>query len=214
MTDIPMVHAETRAEWRSWLVGHHRSEQAVWLVSWKKATGRPAVTYDDAVSEALAVGWVDSRPRKLDAERTMLYFTPRKPTSGWSRPNKQRVEQLRRDGLMLPAGEEAITIAIANGRWSLLDDVEDLVVPDDLADAFRAYPPAQQNWEAFPPSARRGILEWIVQAKKSETRQRRVQETAELAQQNERAAQWRPKERPATAAGGPATEDSTTEAVD
>lgn len=186
----------------------------MWLVSWKKATGRPAVTYDDAVSEALAVGWVDSRPRKLDAERTMLYFTPRKPTSAWSRPNKQRVEQLRRDGLMLPAGEEAITVAITNGRWSLLDDVEDLVVPDDLADAFRAYPPAQQNWEAFPPSARRGILEWIVQAKKSETRQRRVQETAELAQQNERAAQWRPKERPASAAGGPATEESTTEAVD
>lgn len=199
MAEIPLVHAESRAEWRSWLRDHHRSEKAAWLVSWKKATGRPSVGYDDAVSEALAVGWVDSRPRKLDDERTMLYFTPRKPTSAWSRPNKQRVERLREAGLMRPAGEEAIAAAVANGRWALLDDVEDLIVPDDLAEAFRAHPPAQEHWDAFPPSARRGILEWIVQAKKPETREGRVQQTARLAAQNERAAQWRPKARPAAA---------------
>lgn len=196
-----MVHAESRAEWRSWLVEHHRSEKAAWLVSWKKATGRPSVGYDEAVSEALAVGWVDSRPQKLDEERTMLYFTPRKPTSAWSRPNKRRVEQLRSAGLMLPAGEEAIAAAVANGRWALLDDVEDLVVPGDLAEAFQDHLPAQERWDAFSPSARRGILEWIVQAKKPETRQRRIQETAQLAQRNERAAQWRPKDRSGTAGG-------------
>ncbi|MFB2584837.1 YdeI/OmpD-associated family protein [Herbiconiux liukaitaii] len=196
MPQVGRFHAETRAEWREWLVENHRTEPSVWLVSWKKATGRPAVSYDDAVSEALAVGWVDSKPQKLDDERTMLYFTPRKPTSAWSRPNKLRVEALRRDGLMLPAGEEAISAAVANGAWSLLDEVEDLIVPADLADAFDAFPHARSNWEAFPRSARRGILEWIVQAKRPETRERRVQETARLAEVNERAAQWRPRGTP------------------
>ncbi|WP_231727741.1 MULTISPECIES: YdeI/OmpD-associated family protein [unclassified Rathayibacter] len=188
------MHVETREDWRRWLVENHRSERAVWLVSWKKATGRPAVTYDDAVSEALAVGWVDSRPRTLDDERTMLYFTPRKPTSAWSRPNKLRVDRLRSEGAMLPAGEEVIAAAIATGAWTLLDDV-DLVVPPDLADAFAEYENAERNWNAFTRSARRGILEWIVQATRPETRERRVRETARLAESDQRAAQWTPKQR-------------------
>ncbi|QHC66456.1 hypothetical protein GSU68_07590 [Rathayibacter sp. VKM Ac-2759] len=196
MTEAPQVHAETREDWRRWLVENHRSERAVWLVSWKKATGRPAVSYDDAVSEALAVGWVDSRPRRLDDERTMLSFTPRKPTSAWSRPNKLRVDRLRSEGAMLPSGEEVIAAAIANGAWALLDDVEDLVIPPDLAVAFAEHENAERHWNAFPRSARRGILEWIVQAKRPETRERRVRETARLAESDQRAAQWSPKERP------------------
>jgi uncharacterized protein YdeI (YjbR/CyaY-like superfamily) len=186
----PRVHAETRAEWRSWLMDNHLRHKAVWLVSWKKATGRPAISYDDAVSEALSVGWVDSKPQKLDDERTMLYFSRRKPTSAWSRPNKVRVEALRAAGLMTPAGEAVIEQAIGNGSWALLDEVEDLVVPADLADALAAYPEARQNWDRFPPSARRGILEWIVQAKRPQTRANRVGETARLASVNQRAAQW------------------------
>lgn len=192
MDEVTRVHAETREDWRRWLIEHHRSVTAVWLVSWKKATGRPAMSYDDAVSEALAVGWVDSRPRRLDDERTMLYFTPRKPTSAWSRPNKLRVERLRGEGAMLPAGEEAVAAAVANGAWTVLDEVEDLVVPQDLAAALARYPSAEQNWSAFPRSARRGILEWIVQAKRPQTRERRVEETARLAEVDQRAAQWTP----------------------
>jgi uncharacterized protein YdeI (YjbR/CyaY-like superfamily) len=186
----PRVHAETRAEWRRWLIAHHEHEKAVWLVSWKKATGRPSVSYDDAVSEALCVGWVDSKPQKLDEERTMLYFSPRKPTSAWSRPNKIRVEMVRAAGLLLPAGEAVIAQAINNGSWTLLDYVEDLIVPADLDEAFGEKPPARANWDRFPPSARRGILEWIVQAKRPQTRAARILETAERASQNERAAQW------------------------
>ena len=79
MDDAPRVHAETRAQWRTWLIAHHGTAECAWLVSWKKATGRPAISYDDAVAEALAVGWVDSRPRKLDDERTMLYSRPGNP---------------------------------------------------------------------------------------------------------------------------------------
>jgi uncharacterized protein YdeI (YjbR/CyaY-like superfamily) len=190
MDDAPRVHAETRAQWRTWLIAHHDRAKSVWLVSWKKATGRPAISYDDAVSEALAVGWVDSRPRKLDDERTMLYFSPRKPASAWSRPNKIRIEALREAGLMLPAGERA---AVANGAWTVLDEVEDLIVPEDLAAAFTEYADAEDNWNQFPPSARRGILEWIVTAKRPETRAARVHETASLASIGERAARWQPK---------------------
>jgi uncharacterized protein YdeI (YjbR/CyaY-like superfamily) len=160
-------------------------------VSWKKATGKPFVSYDDAVSEALCVGWVDSKPQKLDDERTMLYFSPRKATSAWSRPNKIRVRVLREAGLMLPAGEAVIAQAISNGSWALLDEVEDLIVPADLVEAFNQNPPARDYWDQFPPSARRGILEWIVQAKRPQTRAARVLETAQLAAQNKRAAQWK-----------------------
>ncbi len=197
----PRVHAETRAEWRRWLLEHHETEQSVWLVSWKKATGRPAISYDDAVSESLAVGWVDSKPQKLDDERTMLYFSVRKPTSAWSRPNKVRVESLREAGLMTPAGEAVIEKAMANGSWSLLDDVEDLIVPPDLAEAFDGYPHSRDNWDGFPPSARRGILEWIVQAKRPETRAARIEETARRASVGERAAQWNAPSASAKASG-------------
>ncbi|MFH5207547.1 YdeI family protein [Antrihabitans sp. NCIMB 15449] len=158
MGEAPMVHAETREQWRTWLVSNHKSEKSDWLGSWKKATGKPAVSYDDAVSEALAVGWVDSRPKKLDDERTMLYCSPRKPTSKWSRPNKIRIDALRRDGLMLPAGEEVVQTAVANGSWTALDQVEDLVVPEDLSAAFAEHEGAEENWGRFPRSARRGAI--------------------------------------------------------
>ena len=190
LDSAPHTHPLTREQWRAWLAAHHADTPAVWMVSWKAATGRPRVSYDDAVSEALAFGWVDSLPRALDDKRTMLYFSRRKPTSAWSRPNKQRVEELRRQGLMTDAGEEVIARAERNGAWARLDDVEDLKEPDDLQSALDALPPARTHWDAFPPSARRGILEWITQAKRPATRDRRIAETARLAANNIRANQW------------------------
>lgn len=192
--EVARVHVETRDEWRDWLRQHHRTSTAVWLVSWKKHTGRPAVAYDEAVSEALAFGWVDSKPAKLDADRTMLYYTPRRPGSAWSRPNKVRVEELERTGLMSDEGRRVVEAAKHDGSWTTLDDVEDLVVPPDLAAAFDRHPGAAREWESFPRSARRGILEWIVQAKTRPTRDRRIEETASLAARGERANQWRPRE--------------------
>lgn len=191
--DDQRVHLETRAAWRAWLVEHHRDQDAAWLVSWRKPSGKPAMTYDESVEEALCVGWVDSVQRKLDDQRTMLRFSRRKRGSAWSRPNKERVERLTAAGQMLADGLEAVERAKADGTWSLLDDVEDGVVPDDLAAALDAAPPAREEWEAFPRSAKRGILEWIVQAKRSETRAKRIEETARMAAKGERANQWRPK---------------------
>lgn len=189
----PQVHVETVAAWRAWLRKNHARSTGVNLVSWKTVTGRPRVSYDDAVTEALAYGWVDSKGRTIDDERSMLWFCPRKPTSGWSRPNKLRVQRLLAEGRMKPAGQAVIDQAKSNGGWALLDEVEDLVVPDDLAAAFAARPGAAENWEDFPRSAKRSALEWIVQAKRPETRARRVIDTADKAARDERANQWQPK---------------------
>jgi uncharacterized protein YdeI (YjbR/CyaY-like superfamily) len=189
--DAERFQPESLAEWRAWLAEHHGRGVGVWLVTWRAGTGGPRITYEEAVEQALCFGWVDSTGGKLDAERTMLWFAPRKPRSGWARTNKIRIERLIAEGLMDPAGLALIEAAKADGSWTLLDDVENLVVPDDLAAAFSVT--GRAHWDAFPRSARRAILEWIVQAKRPETRARRIAETAAKAEVNERANQWTPK---------------------
>jgi uncharacterized protein YdeI (YjbR/CyaY-like superfamily) len=185
------VFAETRAEWRAWLSKHHATSSGMWLVFNKKTSGLPHVTYDESVEEALCFGWVDSKPGKVDDTRSKLYFAPRKGKSGWSKPNKDRVERMIAAGLMTKAGLEKIEAAKRDGTWTMLDAVENLEVPDDLEAAFKSFPGSSQNFAAFPRSAKRGILEWIVQAKTPATRAKRIEETARLAAQNERANQWR-----------------------
>jgi len=195
MTEPPLnsFHPLTAADWRAWLAANHTRAEGVWLITYKKAAGKPTLSYEESVEEALCFGWVDSKGGKLDDERTMLYFAPRKASSGWSRPNKERVARLIAEGRMAPAGLAKIEAAQADGSWALLDAVENLEVPDDLAAEFARYPDARANFDAFPRSARRGILEWIVQARTASTRAKRVAETARLAQANARANQWRPK---------------------
>jgi uncharacterized protein YdeI (YjbR/CyaY-like superfamily) len=166
----------------------------VWLISYKKATGKPRFDYDEPVEEALCFGWVDSKVNTLDAERSLLWFAPRKPGTGWSRPNKLRVEQMLKAGLMAEAGLRKVAQAQADGSWTKLDAVEDLTVPDDLAQALGRYPEAARHFDAFPRSAKRGILEWIATAKTAPTRMKRIEDTARLADRNERANQWRPKD--------------------
>jgi uncharacterized protein YdeI (YjbR/CyaY-like superfamily) len=172
--DAEVVHPESRAGWRAWLQANHATSSGVWLVTWRSGTGKPALTYDDQVEEALAYGWIDSKARRLDEERTAMWMSPRKPGSAWSRPNKERIERLERAGQMMPAGRKAIESARQDGSWTRLDAVWDLVVPEDLDAAFRAYPGSRENWEAFPVSARRASLQWIVEARTDVTRNRRV----------------------------------------
>jgi uncharacterized protein YdeI (YjbR/CyaY-like superfamily) len=124
----------------------------------------------------------------------MLWMSPRKPGSGWSKPNKERIERLMAAGLMTPAGLQKIEASKEDGSWTKLDAVEELEIPPDLETAFDSYSSARQNFEAFPRSVKRAVLEWIIQAKRPETRAKRVGETARLAEDNIRANQWRPKE--------------------
>ena len=188
--DAPWVHVETVQEWRDWLLANHATSSGAWLVSWKSPTGRPSVKYELAVEEALCVGWIDSSGRTIDDERHALWFTRRKAGSGWARTNKERIVRLEAEGRMTDAGRALIDAAKADGSWTLLDDVENLIVPDDLAAAFARYPGSREYFDAFPPSARRALLEWIVQAKRETTRAARLDETARLASQNIRANQW------------------------
>lgn len=188
--DIPRVEVDSREGWRAWLAANHGSASSIWLVTWKKGDPRH-VPYDAVVEEALCFGWIDSRPRKLDASRSMLLISPRKTGSAWSRLNKERVERLAAAGLMHASGLARVAEAKADGTWSKLDAVEELVVPDDLEKALEAMPDARANWNAFPKSARRGILEWILQAKLPKTRAARIKVTATEAARNKRANQWR-----------------------
>jgi uncharacterized protein YdeI (YjbR/CyaY-like superfamily) len=189
------VHFESPDQWRAWLLENAESESSVWLVSWRSSTGRPAIPYEDAVLHALSVGWVDSTQRRIDDERTALYFARRKPISMWSRPNKERVERLLAEGLMTAAGERAIEEAKQRGTWAALDEVEDLIVPEDLAAGFDAHPGSRERWDGFTRSQRRAVLAWIVQAKRPETRTRRIEETARLAAQGKRANEQAPEAR-------------------
>lgn len=185
--DAPRVHVETVDEWRDWLAAHHRTGTGVWLVTWRASTGRPAPPYERQIEEALRVGWIDSTARTLDDERRMLYFARRRPGSTWARTNKERVARLESEGRMLPAGQEVVDRARADGSWTSLDAVEDLIVPDDLAAALDRHDGARAHWDGFPPSARKQILWWIVQAKRPATRASRVDEAARGAAAGRRA---------------------------
>jgi len=189
--DLPQIEVMSRAQLRAWLETHHATSGSIWLVSWKKQTPDRHLPYNAIVEEALCFGWVDSLPRKLDAERTMLLLSPRKPGSAWSAANKARVARLTTAGSMAPAGLAAVESARADGSWVFLDDVERREVPTDLAEALAVYPEAPEHFAAFPPSVRRGILEWIKQARRPETRAKRITETASFAAQNKRANQFR-----------------------
>jgi uncharacterized protein YdeI (YjbR/CyaY-like superfamily) len=187
LDEAPHVHADDRATWRAWLEANHRSARGAWLVTWRARSGRPGLDYEAAVEEALCVGWIDSTGGRFDEERGRLYFAPRKPRSPWAASNKARVERLIAAGRMAPAGLAAIERAKANGSWSVLDTVERLEVPDDLAAALAVHPLAEANFAAFTPSARKMLLGWVATAQRAETREARIAKVADAAARNERA---------------------------
>jgi len=197
MPNLPpnSIHPKSRAEWRRWLEAHHTQTEGIWLVSYKKATGKPRVEYVAAVEEALCFGWIDSTARVLDDDRSMQYFSPRRAGSGWSRINRTRVEQLITTGRMAPPGLAKVEAAKRSGDWHALAAFEALEMPPDLAQALDADESARRNYEAFPRSAKSIILQWIASAKTPATRAKRIAETASLAAQNVRAHQYRPKPR-------------------
>lgn len=178
---------ESAQELRDWLIQYHETKTSVWLVKWKKESGHPFISYDEIVNELICFGWVDSLPRKLDDEKTMLRISLRNPKSNWSKVNKERVARLLRKGRMEPAGLKLVEQAKSNGAWSFLDDVEELILPTDLIKALQQTEKASYYFERFPNSSKRGILEWIKNAKQEDTRQRRIKETVMKAAQNRKA---------------------------
>ena len=174
-------------EWRGWLKANHETSPGVWFVYFKKHTSKPRVSYEDAVSEALCFGWIDSLQRRLDDDRTKLLFTPRKPGSVWSKPNKIRVDRMVAEGRMKDVGLAKIDAARKDGSWNALDHVDRLVTPPDLVNAFEKNEVAEKNFEAFSPSARKAILYWLGTAKRNETRVARIEKIVRMAAVNKRA---------------------------
>jgi uncharacterized protein YdeI (YjbR/CyaY-like superfamily) len=182
-----------RAVWRQWLTDNHADSPGVWLIFFKKDSGKSSVSYDEAVEEALCFGWIDSLPNKIDEQSYKQLYSPRKPKSNWSKLNKERVEKLTAAGLIQPAGLAKIEWAKQNGTWDALNEVEQLIVPADMQKALDDNPTALGHWENFSRSVRRGILEWILNAKREETRANRIEETVRLAAQNIKANQYERK---------------------
>ena len=172
--DLPIYHPPDLAAWRAWLATNGDSARGVWVASWRKASGRDAVPYAELVEEALCFGWIDSTVNILDEERGLQLMTPRKPRSGWSRLNRQRVAAMEAQGRMTDAGRRAVERAQSNGWWTIYDLVEELLEPDDLAVALDTSPAARSAWDGFPPSARKQMLWWVVSAGRPETRANRI----------------------------------------
>lgn len=189
MDGAPALLAPTARAWRAWLDEHSATTPAVWLVMHRSraADGGGTVSYEDAVCQALCVGWIDSVVRPRDGETRYQRFSPRNPRSTWVRSNRERVARLIAAGEMAPAGMALVEAAKASGTWDLLADVEEGIVPADVQAALDAVPVAAGHFAAFPPSARKQILMWIVTAKRPETRQKRIATTVEKAARGERA---------------------------
>lgn len=189
-TESEMYTPASRREWRQWLHKNHRSRQSVWLVYYKKGVGQPTVTYNEAVDEALCYGWIDSTRKSLGSEQFIQFFCKRKPNSVWSKINKEKVRRLTEEGLMTPAGLESIDIAKENGSWTVLDEVEELVIPPDLEQALSSRPGASAYFLSLSRSVKKMLLYWLVSAKRPETRYKRIEEIATLAAQQKKPRQF------------------------
>lgn len=181
----------SQQEWRLWLKDNHSSKLGVWLVQYKKKSNNPTISWSQSVDEALCFGWIDSIRKTIDEEKFIQFFGKRKSNSVWSKINKEKVKRLIDEGLMTKAGFASIEIAKQNGSWSILDDVEELLIPTDLERAFTVYEGSSTYFLSLSKSARKSMLQWLVLAKRPETRQNRINEIAELAAQKLKPKQFR-----------------------
>lgn len=185
----PIIPIRSRPELREWLAANHATAKTVWLAIFRKHH-LDHLSYEAIVEELLCWGWIDSLPRALDADRSLLMAAPRNPKSAWSAINKAHVARARESGAMTPAGEAKIAAAKANGQWDFLDDVEALIDPLDLTEALTASG-TSAFWAAQPRSVKRGALEWIKSAKTPETRQTRIKDVTDSAAQGLRPSPFR-----------------------
>jgi uncharacterized protein YdeI (YjbR/CyaY-like superfamily) len=188
-------YPKSKKHWRQWLEKNHNKKQSIWVICYKKKTDVPTMTWSESVDEALCFGWIDSLRRPVDNEKFMQYYCRRKPKSGWSKINKEKVKRLIEEGLMTKAGLDAIEVAKKNGAWSMLDAVEELKIPADLNKQLKAQPKAKKYFMSLSRSNKRVILQWITFAKREETRAKRIKEFLKLADEGLMPKQFRPVER-------------------
>jgi uncharacterized protein YdeI (YjbR/CyaY-like superfamily) len=188
--EIETFYPKSRQEWREWLQENHDKKQSVWLIYYKKKSNVPTVIYSEAVDEALCFGWIDSKAKPIDEHSFMQFFSKRKDKSVWSKVNKEKIERLTKEGLMTKAGFEIIEIAKQNGWWTILDEAEALIIPGDLEIEFQKKPTAKNYFLSLSRSDKRNILQWLVLAKRQETREKRINKIVELAAINQKPKQF------------------------
>ena len=174
--ELKTFYAKDRKTWRKWLEKNHSKSPGIWLIYYKKNSGKSRVEYNDAVEEALCFGWIDSTMRPLDEVSYIQRFSPRKAKSVWSALNKTRIEKLLKEGLMTSAGLEKIDLAKKNGSWISIDHVENLEIPADLEKAFSKNKKAWIKFQAFGKFRRKQMLYRLGNAKLPETRKLRIKE--------------------------------------
>ncbi|MBK6331449.1 MAG: YdeI/OmpD-associated family protein [Bacteroidetes bacterium] len=181
--EIEIFYPENIQEWRTWLEQYHLLKKSVWVVFYKKNAKKASITWSESVDVALCFGWIDSKKIKIDEEKSHQFFSKRKAISTWSKINKLKVEQLIANGLMHDEGFKSIDTAKQNGSWTILDDVEALVVPTDLNEALKSSPQAKDFFDQLSNSNKKAMLQWLVLARRVETRQQRINEIVTLAAQ-------------------------------
>ncbi len=179
---------ETSAAWENWLEKNHQTENELWLVYYKKHTGKPTISYEDSVRTALCYGWIDGLVKSIDEECYARRFTPRKEKSVWSETNKKRVSELLRQGKMKPAGIELVEFAKKNGNWDkVVKRPEiDLTIPEEFENALKNNPAAADYFNQLNKRHQKEYLVWIIMAKRDETRERRINESIRLLNDNQK----------------------------
>lgn len=184
MSDKPELYFKNDQEWRSWLHENHNQSQGVYLILYKVESKQPSMRWEEAVKVALCYGWIDSTVKRLDDQRRRQYFCPRRSKSVWSKVNKTHIIDLIKNDLMHHSGLMSIEVAKKNGSWIALDDVENGIIPKDLQHAFNQNPLAFENYQNFAQGYRKSYLYWIYQAKRQETRDKRIVEIIKFCEAN------------------------------
>ncbi len=191
MKNIEEYCPDNRHDWRKWLELNHNKKEAVWLIFYKKKSPNYNLSWSESVDEALCFGWIDSVKRAIDAEKYKQYFSKRKAKSNWSKVNKDKVKTLIAQGLMKEEGYKSIEIAKENGSWTILDEVEARVIPEDLKEEFANHQGSLEYFDSLSNSVKKGLLHWVVSAKRKETRQKRILEIVKNASKNLKPKQFR-----------------------
>lgn len=178
---IEVFYPQNTMAFRNWLQENHISKQAVWIVFYKKASKKESLSWSEAVDVAICFGWIDSKKIKINDDTSHQFFSKRKEKSTWSKINKEKINRLIAEGLMTEAGYKSIETAKQNGSWTILDEVEELIVPDDLEEAFKIHEGSKDYFSGLSKSSKKMILHWIVLAKRPETRHKRIAEIVECA---------------------------------